>query len=382
MKEKERQQKDVRVELLRVIACFMVIMIHIRIPPIVEGQLLKTTIFINCVLSSAVGLFFLATGFFLYGGGKSFWQVARHFLIKILVPTLLVVLATLVLEPWILGRSDMMDCIKGSNIMEAVTGAARGVFRISSDEWGILCGHLWYIAEYGKLILFYPVVRVLAKYADTRVLLYLAGFNIVHCLAIDFCRSFGLFCFIYSEPFILPAQALVLTGCVLYRSRERLKQKRWIPVALLVAYGTGLLWMFYLQMGQFQTEGGDWSGAYFTTWLSGIGMLMAIILAACVLSMPDRWKLWERIRRPIIFLGSLSFPVYLLQYVIIIKMRTLGLELIFTRMAVNNVGTVFYYLLYGLVIFCISAVFALFFRVVSRFFMSLGRDKIDKDKSR
>lgn len=373
MKGKERQQKDVKAELLRVLACLMVIMVHIRIQPITDGQILKTTVFINCILSSAVGLFFLVTGFFLYSSRKSFWQVGRHFLLKILAPTLLSVIFTLLFEPWILGQSTMADCITNSNIIEAAGAALNGVLRISSDYWGILCGHLWYITEYGKLILLYPVVAVLVKYADTRILLYLAGFNVFHCLAIDFCRSFGILCFIYSEPFILPSQALVIIGCVLYQKKQHLKQRRWIPAALLFTYGAGLLCMFYLQMRQFKGEGGDWSGAYFTTWLSGIGMLLAIILAALVLSLPDTWKLWDLIKRPITFLGSLSFPVYLIQYAVIIKMGSLGINAPFLLLTVDSVGKVIYYLLYGLFVFSVSVLLALFLRIPGILAVRIGR---------
>lgn len=363
VKGKERKEKVVKVELLRVLACLMVIMVHIRIQPIADGQILKTTVFINCILSSAVGLFLLVTGFFFYGSRKSFWQVGRHFLLKILAPTLFLVMFTLLFEPWILGQTTMADCIEDGNIIEAAGAALNGVLRISSDYWGILCGHLWYIAEYGKLILLYPIVAVLIKYADTRVILYLTGFNVFHCLAIDLCRSFGILCFVYSEPFILPSQALVLIGCVLYQNRQRLKQRKWISAALLCTYGAGLLWMFYLQMRQFKGEGGDWSGAYFTTWLSGIGMLMAIILAALVLSLPDTWKLWDLVKRPITFLGGLSFPVYLIQYAVIIKMGSLGINDPFLLLAVDSAGTVSYYLLYGLFVFSVSVLLAFFLRI-------------------
>lgn len=372
-----RKNTDIKAELLRVIACLMVILVHIRLRPVVDGEVIKTPVLIGCFLSSCVGIFFLVTGFFMYNGSNSFWRVAKGFLIKILTPTLFVVFATLVLNDWILGQASLAVCIREADYPGTIKAMVDGVLHISSDYWGSLCAHLWYIAEHAKIVLFFPAIMVLVRYAGAKVLMYLAGLNIFFCLTIDLFRTFGNFPFPYVEPFLRASQALVLVGCILYRHRENLKRKKNTPFILLAVYLLSIFWMFFTQMKQFRTEGVDWPGAYFTTWLSGIGMVSAILLVAFVLSLPDDLKLWRWIKGPVVFIGDLSFLIYLVQFAVITKAGSEQVMERFVSIAVDPMGTVLYYLLYGGFIFVISLVIAFMMKKAGEFFMNeVGKRKI------
>ena len=59
------QKKDLNVELLRIIACLMVIMIHIRPFPFSGTTLRDAVVFINVMNGPAVEAFFLISGFFI-----------------------------------------------------------------------------------------------------------------------------------------------------------------------------------------------------------------------------------------------------------------------------------------------------------------------------
>lgn len=384
MASDKKKNIDVKAELLRLIGCFMVILIHIRIQPLKDGTILKTPVFIGCLLTSSVGLFFLVSGFFMYSGRKTWWGTAKSFLVRILTPTLIVVFLTLVFNNWIMGQSSLIDCVKSADYLFILKSMKEGVFHLSSDYWGLLCAHLWYIAEYARLILFFPAIAILVKYADNRILLYLAGLNVVFCFMIDLYRLFGQFSFPYVEPFLRASQALVLCGYLLYRQRGRLKEKPKNAALLFAAYAASVLWMFFSQMKQFATEGGDWTNAYYTTWLSGIGIISAILLAAFVLSLPDDLKIWKWIEKPVLFFGGLSFPIYLVQYAIIMKFATRGIAGRFTVMTGTAPGTVAYYLVYGLLIFFLSALVAYLMRLVSAavlFLMQKATVAIDKNKN-
>lgn len=388
MEASVRRKKDIKAELLRTMACFMVILVHIRLLPIVDGQVIKTPVFMGCFLSSCVGIFFLVTGFFMYDGRKSIWGVVKGFLVKILSPTLLIVFFSLIFNDWILGQASFSDCIKSADYIGSLKSVADGVLYISSDYWGFLCAHLWYIAEYAKLILFFPAVLILVRHASDKVLMYLAGLNVFFCMTIDLYRTFANIALPYVEPFLRPSQALVLIGCILYRHRERLKSRRNASFFLFAAYLCSVLWMFYAQLKQFETEGIDWPGAYFTTWLSGIGMVSAILLVAFVLSLPDHLKVWKWLEKSVIFIGDLSFLIYLVQYAVIMKFSSGHVRGYFFGMAVDPVGTILYYILYGSFIFTISAGIAFLMKMAGGFLMkrekffslSFSRKMLDKQK--
>lgn len=359
MSEGMKRSKDIKTELLRSIACFMVILVHIRISPLREGEIISTPVLLGCLLAPAVGTFFLLTGFFMYDTADGFFSVLKRFFIRILLPTLFVVILTLIFHDFLMSQASILECFSRADYADALKSTVKGVLYNNSDYWGQLCAHLWYISEYTKLILFFPAVVILVKYAGNRVLLYLVGLNLVFCVLVDLYRQFGQFPFLIAEPFLRSSQALVLSGCLLYRFKEKLKEKKQICPALFIAYVASVLWMFYCQMTQFQREGGDWASSYYTTWLSGIGMLMTILLTAFVLSLPDNWKLWLWMERPVLFMGKLSFPVYLIQYAVVIKLGTSGIMDHFTARTTTPFTMVCYYLFYGFFIYLISAVIVL-----------------------
>lgn len=355
IRTEKKRSRDVQAELLRTLACFMVILVHIRIQPVRAGVVLTTTVLVGCLLSSAVGLFFLVTGFFMYGEQRTWGKTARNFLLRILLPTLLTVFFSLIFNDWILGQCSAAECIKTADYPAVLNAMANGVLLFSSDYWGLLCAHLWYIAEYAKIILFFPAMAVLVKYAKEKILWYLAGLNLLYCCVIDLNRYFGQFRFLYAEPFLRVSQALVLFGFLIYLNKGKLRSSKMISAGLLAAYAASILWMFMLQSGQFAEEGGDWSGASYSVWLSGIGMLAAVLLAAFVLSLPENMKFFKWIEKPVLFFGSLSFPIYLIQYAVVMKLASLGVMDLFAAKTVSSGATICYYLIYGLLVFFLSA---------------------------
>lgn len=348
------RERDTRIELLRTLACFLIILVHIRLKPISEGEILQTTVLLSCFMAASVGIFFLLAGAFLYEGDRTVWQTAKRFLLRILAPALLLVTLTLIFEQWILGGSSLSACLRQCDPIAIIRAVRDGVLCLNSDYWGLLCGHLWYIAEYGKLILMFPFIVVLARFASRKVLLYLAGFNLVLCVLIDLYQAFPLSWVFYNEPFVSPAQTLALLGFLLYHDREKLEGWKKAPVVLLCAYLIGIAWMFWLQVRYFKAVGGDWSGAYYVTWLSGISMLTALLLMGFFLSLPKSWKLWAWLKRPVNFLGRRSYAIYLIQYAVITKLDTLGVKARFAGLATDSVGTVLYYVMFGLLVFGIS----------------------------
>lgn len=346
-----KNKRDVRVELLRCAACFMVILTHIGMVNIVDGHPLKTDILVDCLAAVSVGVFFLISGFFLYNKKRTAWQTIRYFLEKILLPTILVVIVTMLLEKWLTGEEPLADCLKHADIPRILKATIMGVLQMSSDYWGSSCGHLWYITEYMKLMLYVPVIMLLTRYAGNKILFYLVALNIYYYLKLDLAHIFGGTGFLPQlEPFLQPSQALLVAGFLLYQNREKLSARKSTGVALFAACTVSVLWMFYAQTREIIVAG-EVIPPYFSTWLSGTGLISAILLAASVLSLPGTWEVWNWIRKPILFLGKRSFLIYLLHYLVVAKLATRGIAERFQILIPPNRSPVVYYAVYGTVIF-------------------------------
>ena len=57
-------KKDSSTEFLRLIACLIVIGVHVKLGNIIDGRIIFSHIYISCLLSDGVAVFWLITGFF------------------------------------------------------------------------------------------------------------------------------------------------------------------------------------------------------------------------------------------------------------------------------------------------------------------------------
>lgn len=368
----KKSGKDIRVELLRFVSCFMVILTHIRVPDIVNGQPLKSNVLVECLSAVCVGMFFLVTGFFLYNGKKTLGQTIRHFAEKTLLPAVLVVFLTLLFGKWLMGEQGLLSCINNADIPGVLSAILKGLLQMSSDYWGQYNAHLWYITEYMKLLLFLPTMLIIIKFGGNKLLLYLAALNLCLCIRFDLSNLYGTMDFIpYTEPFLRPSQAVLLIGYLLYQNREKLGTKISTRMYLFAGYAVSLLWMFYAQMREL-TMRGEAGVPNFTTWTSGTGMISTILLAAFVLSLPKNLGVWTWLGQVLLFLGKLSFPIYLLHYAVIIKLETLGVAVRFRTLTALSRGGLVYYATYGLLVFAITALLALVIMMIRMLICRIG----------
>ena len=59
-------KRDSAVELLRIIACFMVICVHVSLTDFIGNRADGGRIYISCLCADGVAIFLLITGFFLF----------------------------------------------------------------------------------------------------------------------------------------------------------------------------------------------------------------------------------------------------------------------------------------------------------------------------
>lgn len=153
-RDKKILKRDVNIELIRVLACVSVIALHTwkgsgidEIPITVKGV-------IRMFQQHGVPLFLLIMGFFLFNGKKTFGQKVKETLVRIIIPSFIVLILYDMFWPWLIGDKCLSDRggINSQNILYSVIRFVRGNYSPVD--------HLWYIFAYCEIIVFFPLMNL------------------------------------------------------------------------------------------------------------------------------------------------------------------------------------------------------------------------------
>ena len=116
-----KSKRNIKIEIIRVIACMAVIWYHIReLPWKTNGELSETAVFFECVCTICVMTFFLITGFFIYnkkGTIISDWiGLIKKFLSQVFVIFLIVTIFTIVFHEFLISRESFIYCIENVSL--------------------------------------------------------------------------------------------------------------------------------------------------------------------------------------------------------------------------------------------------------------------------
>ena len=148
-----KKVRDPGIDLLRVIACLIVIGTHVD----VMGTGDSTKLFIRLLLSDGVTLFFVISGFFFFK--KGFKETLIRSLKSIVLPGIAVMFLTYLFAPFIRGEKSILQCVVTPEI--DLCGFVTDVFSWGGGIRESLASHLWYIFTYLQLVLAYPLLKPL-----------------------------------------------------------------------------------------------------------------------------------------------------------------------------------------------------------------------------
>lgn len=83
------KERDQRVELCRIIACIMVVAIHINLSYVINNKIIASRLFWSCLCADAVSVFWLISGFFIYKK-FNYKHILKRTVISICFPLLLI----------------------------------------------------------------------------------------------------------------------------------------------------------------------------------------------------------------------------------------------------------------------------------------------------
>lgn len=320
---KENKKRDISVELIRVVACILVVAIHLSLQVFNQyySQVDWSRLFEKCFFTDGVPLFFMITGFFI-ANGRSYKKTWNGVWKKILIPVAIYVLFAQIFYMFITNKQTIMWCLQNAIANLNLQGILRAILTGEVIHINSLCAHLWYIFSHIKIVIWMPVLWLICKNEQTPN------------LARRMIMGFGIFSFIMQDiqKFItIPADSLkvftmvdpailyVLFGYELFVNKDKIKKNKKLCIISLILFVIAnvakyKLEMEYMVINNFYDIVGRSS---FLEWkYTSLNIISSICLFMALYSFEIKS---ERFSKIITWLSDKTFGVYLVHYLLIAK---------------------------------------------------------------
>lgn len=364
--------KNPAIELIRIIACLLVIMAHSQVPIVDGSSIVNGRLAVSTIIADDVPLFLLVTGFFFFGRVKSdgdifsaFKYKLKSFAVNIYVPTLIYIIIAIFfkysIDPNVtsLANADW-------NYLE------RFIFRLAPGD------HLWYICTYMSFVFFFPMLAFLCqndpqKNKMRRTLLCFAiGYAVVGDV-LYFLRhpvlDLDKFLWGYCTIFLILGYELSLFVPKFLSKVQKLPR---LKLALIGAgiYLLGFAVKFGLQLymfGQFNYVDNRFRWLQCSPcFVTAVGLFLLIYAIGSLIKKDGKFA-WM-----VNFVGSSTFMIYLFHQLAIMKTLQWRTDIWFKLDACKTVFDSFaFYLGYGLAVLAVTLPIAMVFKLT--FDNSLGR---------
>lgn len=344
---KENKKRDISVELIRVVACILVVAIHLSLQVFNQyySQVDWSRLFEKCFFTDGVPLFFMITGFFI-ANGRSYKKIWKGVWKKILIPVAIYVLFAQIFYMFITNKQTIMWCLQNAIANLNLQGILRAILTGEVIHINSLCAHLWYIFSHIKIVIWMPVLWLICKNEQTPN------------LARRMIMGFGIFSFIMQDiqKFItIPADSLkvftmvdpailyVLFGYELFVNKDKIKKNKKLCIISIILFVIAnvakyKLEMEYMVINNFYDIVGRSS---FLEWkYTSLNIISSICLFMALYSFEIKS---ERFSKIITWLSDKTFGVYLVHYLLIAKvdlykfdkLGKLGEELIYLVLSIT-----------------------------------------------
>ncbi len=376
-------KRDSSVELLRVYACFMVILAHIQLNYVLgDGNVDSVILGIKCLIADNVPIFFTILGFFLFSKVQGedrmkkipgvFGEKIKGFIVRVYIPTIIVTLICVFAFDIIYKNQEY------SVHWDLLTDY---VFKQNPQD---MVGQFWYIVDYIKLLILFPLFALVC--VDER------KYNIIR-------RSYMALVFLtvaisdisylsMSEPFVDLTKYVpnidvlfIFVGYEvhLFHKNEKIRRRTKAIVGLILFLG-GFFLRYSLTMFSFDEYGIGNSDHFMVmecapAYICAGGLLLLFI------------EVFKGIRSGIIqLIGEMTFYVFMLHGMFMRILGDTGRDILGS---INNgeivgIYALLYYLLYGGLLFIASFLLGVFIREIYgliRMFLSYAIRQKDEGKA-
>lgn len=369
-----RNKRNIKIEIIRVIACLAVVWYHIReLPFKTNGEISETAIFFECVCTICVMSFFLITGFFIYNKKNSIlidWiKLIEKYILQIFIPFIFIAIFTIIFHEYLISRATFIECIQSTSIQHIVSTLFLSIKSFSVDPLPGTAAHLWYVYSYGLIIIAYPITRYILtkcpKYVSYIVLFIITIFMVINDYNLLYNNpSFNVFFEIIPKPVYYSAWGHILYNDIMKKYIDRVLNEcqdtnkvfiinvKLFVTAILI-YITTFILLFLTELKYVETVN---NGYVYTSWLSLYALILTSAFVLIVYDINIERFLTEKIENLITFVSSKTLGIYLVHYLIVTKLISTNIQ---GRFIVDRT-TIFhhlaFYIFYGFIIFILSLI--------------------------
>lgn len=331
------KKRNVNIELLRIIGCMLVVaahyfMNHRLAEDGVSYQI--PVILMESFVRSCTPIFFLITGFFLFDREKKVKETIRYVVLKILVPAWIIIFLGNFLDRFLNGQATLLQCLTSPEL--DLQNLSYSI--LMWHNGAINAYHIWFLFALAYIYILYPVLKLLCtenpSMTCTRRYVLLISIGYFVCKE-TFDTIVGHQVFFFPAVFAYWPVVYILLGYEFKRFYETKLQKaektflyQMLGLGLFIA---GSLITFGLSYFVDLAGNGAYGEAFiefssFGPFVSSVGIFL--------------WGISVRIRnqkvqKVILSMGKNTFVAYLVHLMILIKLRSMGME----RAVSDIVGT-------------------------------------------
>ena len=375
MEYKPKRTKDIGIELARIIACFIVIGVHVALNDMESGTYSLSRGLINCFFADGVSVFWLITGCFLFKT-KKYYKLLVGTAKKIAFPIAM-------LQVFCLHFSAFLECggdfVKSLNYAFGIYGS-KLKDALSLQPTIPATGHLWYCYTYIIVMLAFPLISAFVSWVDKKdirekvfciVTLIILAVNDVSFNGLLHFSNQGLNAFI-------PAVVQIIWGHIIYKNKEKLYKLQNKKILVLFC-GIGMGVLNFIRMYIVNVTG-DKSIMY---WYTLIGLLCSISILVVCMIMSGKVTAKGQVHDIILELASHTFEIYLIHILIRMILSKFGLNHILFKITssirMKFVGELIYTVLFIICVFGISlCIIKITHLVIKR--IPRGQRKLQTDK--
>lgn len=333
MKQNAKKSRDnYNIELLRIIALFCVLGCHYCM----NHRLLSDgvtpnikTVFLDSFMHVGAQVFFVISGVYMFDKDRKIFEIFKYIIVKILLPTYLMVFLGNILNDYVCGKASLWQCIvemrvDWTNLFHTL---------IHWTNSGINAFHLWFMFTLAQIYLLYPVLKLICNQDEKvvgirRYVLIISIISLSVKPTID--ALLGKSIAFVPYIFMVVPVVYILIGYELkhiyntYLSHGQGNAVYWLSGMAMFVIGCFMTFLlsYYVDIGN--------NGVYSEIFVeyNMFGLLIAtvgLMLFGLSVHIPR-----GRIANTIQFIGSKTFVAYLLHVLIQRRLITLGLE---TKMA-------------------------------------------------
>lgn len=310
--------RDVSADILRIVACLVVIGNHCAYPASNDCSNAFSRTFVSTLYSDGVSYFFFLAGFFsFYPKEKPYSVHIKYLLTRIVLPLFTTLFFYILFGAYAKGEATLLQSISDGlhNL---------NLLALSAFFWDNKCpysGHLWYLFVYSFLMLWYPFIAasiryILDSHKEKQYLIAISALLFLNDLTRNRLLAFAS----HTQCGASIAFLFIVAGCIFWQHRDIFRSRLFLIASPILFIIVNLI-RASIQIHRWNMGIDDITILYYYTTFS---LICTFLIASFCFSLSTIFS-FARFSHCISKIGALTFPVYLVHLMIRSYMLSRGL---------------------------------------------------------